>query len=96
MIDDFIKFLKEKDLIKTLIGMIITLQLTSIMNALTNNILSPMINTLLLDNEKGTRLSEYKYKYNNVEYEIGVIIMVLIRAIILLSFAFYLHKSNII
>jgi large-conductance mechanosensitive channel len=87
----FMKFLSEKNVINLGIGLIFTLQITSIINSLVNNIISPIINRGL-NNNSTKRLSEYRVNIGNDIYlEIGVAIMVLLRAFIIFFVAYLIY-----
>lgn len=90
---DFVNYLKERNFLTTAVGLTLTLQTTAIVNALVNNFISPLLNKAVAKNET-KRFSEYTIDIGDgIKLEVGVFIMVIIRAILVVMLGYFIFKS---
>lgn len=90
---DFINYLKERNFLTTAVGLTLTLQATAIVNALVNNFISPLLNKAVAKN-KTKRFSEYTVDIGDgIKLEVGVFTMVIIRALFVIFFGYFIFKA---
>jgi large-conductance mechanosensitive channel len=88
----FLDFVSKSNLLATAIGFLASTQVISIVNALFDNLIAPIINYILVRNNH-PKLKDYTVKLDDVEIEIGAFLLAIIKfiCIILLIYLFITH-----
>jgi large-conductance mechanosensitive channel len=90
---DFVNYLRERNFLTTAVGLTLTLQATAVINAIVNNFISPLLNRVVANN-KTKRFSEYTVDIgNDIKIEVGVFTMVIIRALFVIFFGYFIFKA---
>lgn len=89
---DLLKFLFEKNIVQMAIGLLIASEVGSITKVLTETIISPIINKVLI-NRKG-KLEDFKYYILGIEFKIGLLIIQIIKASLVLIIVYFIWKLS--
>ncbi len=100
MILDFLKnnvsgiltFLFEKNIIQTMVGLIIASQVSKVTNVLSEVIISPTIQVISFG--EFSKLEDFKIQLFGIEFKIGLLIITLINFLIVLIIVYYIWKLS--
>lgn len=100
MLLDFLKnnvtgiltFLFEKNIIQTMVGLIIASQVSKVTNVLSDVIISPTIQVISFG--EFSKLEDFKIHLFGVEFKIGLLIITLVNLLIVLIIVYYIWKLS--
>lgn len=91
---DFIQFLLEKNILQTIIGLLIATQVGLMSSVIINNILSPIINFIVADITKKKNFSEHTYTLLGINFKYGLIVLTSLKVFITFIFVFIIWKFS--
>ena len=89
----FTEFVSKSNIYSTVIAILITSQVLVVINSLFDNIIGPIINSLLKRN-KESKLKDYIVTINDIDFEIGTFLLIFIKFIMIILCIYYFIVSN--
>lgn len=89
---DFIKFLFDKNIIQTGIGIIIATQISKLTNLVSEVLINPIVNRITAGTVKD--INEWKITFFDIEIKIGLLISSIINFVFVVVIVFYIWKIS--
>jgi large-conductance mechanosensitive channel len=89
----FTDFISKSNIYATIIAILITSQILTLVNSFFDNLLSPIINSLI-QKDKNTKLKDYVITVYDTDIEMGQFILVVIKFLTILFCIYYFIASE--